>query len=175
MLSGPNIIGNVSEAMVSGYLASQGWEVFNASQSHSRADLIYIRDGASKRVQVKTATWTKKPETGHQYEQCVLKRTHSSAYTADELDEFWIVGTHLWCFPFESLNGLTMISLGTTNLRSRKTIREYDPNDYIVVHGDLAFPYRDRLFKNSPSPFSTITNTKYTPDSFRKLKYKVKD
>lgn len=173
MLRNTNIIGAVSEAMVKGYLGSQGFEVFAPEQGHTRADLVYLdRSGKPVKVQIKTATFGSKSNTKHQYEQCVIARTHSGAYTKDEVDEFWIVGTHLWCFPFETVAGLIVVSLGTTNPNPRKTIRTYDPNDYIVVHGSLDLPYRERLFKDSYSPFLSTTNTEYHPETIRAMRYK---
>lgn len=77
MLKNTNIKGAISEAMVAGYLMSQGHEVFSAGHAASRADLVYLKDGLPIKVQVKTANWSK-GGAGHLYEQCVLKRTHSA-------------------------------------------------------------------------------------------------
>lgn len=176
MLKNTNITGAISEAMVAGYLMSQGYEVFPANHAASRADLLYIKDGVSFKVQVKTANWTAGTNKNeHRYEHCVLKRTQSAAYTAEEVDEFWVVGTHLWCFPYASLPSVTNIALGTTNPEPRKTARSYDPNKFIVVHGNLEFPYRERLFRDSTSPFLSPTNNEYQPDSLRSLQYKDRE
>lgn len=171
MLKNTNIIGGISEMMVKGYLVTCGYEVFSPDQGHTRADLVYLNElGKLIKVQVKTATMSPKENTPHLYEQCVLSRTHSAEYTKDEVDEFWIVGTHLWCFPFESLDGKVVVSLGTTNPAPRKTIRNYDPNDFIVVHGSLDEPYRNRLFQNHETPFSAVTNYQHCPSTLRKMK-----
>ena len=96
----------------------------------------------------------------------------SGAYTSNEVDEFWIVGTHLWCFPYTILSKIGNVSLGTTNPNPRKTIRNYDPNDFIVVRGSLELPYRDRLFRDSDAPFMSVSNTTYNPETIRAMRYK---
>lgn len=172
MLNNTNIIGAVSECMVMGYLVSQGYEVFLPHSGASRADLVYIKDGRSVKVQVKTACWTCAAESPHKYEQCVVKKTRSGTYEEMEIDEFWIVGTHLWCFPFESVGKVVNLSLGTTNPKPRKTVRTYDPNDFVVVWGSLEEPFRDRLFKDATAPFVSVTNDSYNPETVRTMRYK---
>lgn len=172
MLINTNVIGDMSEALVTGYLASQGHEVFLPLGGHSRTDLVYLNKGVPVKAQIKTAAWTKGSTSPHHYEQCPLGRTPSGAYTADEVDEFWIVGTHLWCFPYNIVTSIGNVSLGTTNPSPRKTIRTYDPNDYIVVKGAIDRPFRNRLYQDDDHPFQSVTNNEYNPETLRAMQYK---
>lgn len=146
MLRATNITGAVSEAMVAGYLHAAGYEVFLPAQGHGRADLVYGDGSKLFKVQVKTASFVPGSNSPHWYEQCrLVRRGINTPYTREEVDEIWIVGTHLWCFPIDMVDGLTSISLNSTNPAPRKSIRTYDPNQFIVVRGSLDRPYRDRL------------------------------
>lgn len=163
MLIQRNLIGSVSEFLVSGYLAAQGYEVFSAAQSHSRADLVYVNETKSVRVQVKTSSTFER--TGHVYEQCrLLRKGINIPYTEDEIDEIWIVGTHLWSFPVALTKGLTSISLLSSHQKPRKTVRTYNPNDFIVVRGSYDRPFRKRLTMNESDPPLMAFNTSYCRD-----------
>lgn len=134
--------------MVAGYLALQGCEVFLPLKGQSRCDLIYLRDGVAVRVQVKTASRTR---TGRfVYEQCRLvsdRRRHNkpTTYTETDVDEIWIVGTHLWCFPISAVEGLTSVCLTSSNPAPRADAKSYDPERYVLVRGSFDHPYRERL------------------------------
>ncbi len=150
--------------MVAAYLAAQGYEIFLPASPHARSDMVYVYQNRAIRVQVKTATW-------HSYaagkvEQCRLVAGWKAApYTKEDIDEFWIVGTHLWRIPIEDVEGMTSIFLNSTNPKPRKSVRSYDPNNYIVVRGNLENMYRDRLTRDVLEPHITITNSTYSPDS----------
>lgn len=166
--------GAVSESMVAGYLASMGYEIFLPAQDHGRADLVYLKEGKPVRVQVKTSSLSKASESDHRYELCRLVRANgvSTPYTKDEVDELWVVGTHLWRIPVQYITGMTNITLMSTNPNPRKTVRNYDPNDLIVVSGSVDRPYRDRLSWHDPDPSIFVTNTEYNPTTIRAMKYK---
>lgn len=168
MLHHTNITGAVSEAMVSGHLAAKGCEVFAATQSHSRADLIYVQNGRTVRVQVKTSSVYRRGN--YLFELCRLVRKGINLpYSPDEVDEVWIVGTHLWCFPIKDIQDLTSISLCSSNPTPRKTTRTYDPDKYIRVMGSLDRPFKDRLFCDDPLPSLYPTSNEYASSTLRKL------
>jgi hypothetical protein len=128
MLRLHNKTGAASEALVLAYLASEGFETYLPTSPHARADLAYRRDGRLLGVQVKTACWHKASESSHRYEQCrVSDRRTKEAYRPDEIDELWVVGTHLWRFPVAVIQGKQHLGLNSTNPDPRKTKRDYDP------------------------------------------------
>lgn len=133
--------GAASEFLVASYLSGKENDVFFPG-TPSRADLIYTPvGGQAVRVQVKTTTRSK---TGpYMYEQVRLVRKNGGkAYEVEEIDEMWIVGTHLWCFPADVVAGRTSLALcgnGPGGTRSK----DYCPDDYIVVRGCWDNPLRD--------------------------------
>lgn len=141
--------GNSAELLVAAYLTKLGNQVFFPSMSQSRADLIYVNYLEPVKVQVKTAT---KSVNGHQkwvYEQTRISREAGPGYKIDEIDEFWIVGTHLWCFPGDLIAGRKTLLLGSNNpkpYRARST--DYNPNEFIRIRGSWKHPFRDRLMMN---------------------------
>lgn len=158
MLRNTCITGAVSETLVMGYLSSQGYEVFTPMSPHSRADLVYITGDRVVRAQVKTATIARGSTSRHTYEQCRVSRTNVLApYTSSEIDEFWVVGTSLWCFPVDFITDKTMLALGSTNPAPRKSVRGYNPDDFIVVKGSQSFPFKDRLSQDDErwNPYTT--------------------
>jgi hypothetical protein len=147
MLRDTAALGLASELLVASHLAAKGFEVHMAIASQSRADLVYIKEGRAVRVQVKTAQWSRFGDGQFSYERCpLLTKSHLSGYTQDEIDELWVVGTHLWCFPIDKLVGKRHIALGSNNPepRSRYKCNGYIPGDYIVVLGSYERPFRDR-------------------------------
>lgn len=144
-------IGNSSELLVAHYLASKGYDLF-MPYGNSRADLIYERDSTLVKVQVKTGTKVK--ASNNEYEQVRLQTRgiynvgagtyrNAEAYSEGEVDELWVVGTHLWCFPESVFVGRPSLALGTSqHLRRRKTMN-YNADDYVVVRGTWDRPFRD--------------------------------
>lgn len=146
-------IGNASEFLVAYYLAAQGHDVF-FPYGNSRADLIYSDTRGLIKVQIKTGT---KVKTGpHEYEQVRLlsrgiynvsgAKYHSAqTYQPGEVDELWVVGTHIWNFPSEVFVGKPSLALGTSRgIRSQKN-KTYNPDEYIVVAGSWVQPIRTIL------------------------------
>lgn len=174
MLKNTCSVGATSEAMVAGYLSYNGYEVFFPRQDHGRADLVYLKDGIPVRVQIKTASTSKGTSSAYRYEMCRLVRANgmNTPYTSEEIDEIWIVGTHLWCLPISVVIGLTSITLLSDNPKPRKTVRTYDTNPYIKVMGSFERPYRNRLFFDELNPTIFETNHEYDPETLRTMRYK---
>lgn len=167
MLRNTNVVGAVTESMIVSFLSSKGYEVYLPFQPHTRADLIYIDDERPKRVQIKTANIIERD--GSIFEQARLVRNNNETlYTPEEIDEFWIAGTHLWRIPIHDVLGLKQVSLLCLAKRPRKTVRSYDPNDWIVVKGTLDRRFRDRVVFDDPEGPLSITKTEYS-DSISKL------
>ncbi len=143
-------VGAMCELMVRGYLTIAGYETFSADKLHSRADLIYVKEGKPVRVQVKAASYS---TTGlYQYEQCRLNKKGYKdnpqiqvGYSELDIDEVWVVGTHLWCFPIELISNRPSLFLTSTNPKPQCIRRDYDPNEFIVVMGSPDKRYRNRL------------------------------
>lgn len=141
--------GASSEAIVAAYLLSKGHDVYVPLKTQSRGDLIYLRDGVPVKVQVKSGTRTR---TGRfTYEQCRLLskgggiRFAARPYSALEIDEVWVVGTHLWRFPAEVVIGRSSLYLATDNPNPKPSVSDYKSADYIEVRGAWDVPYRYRL------------------------------
>lgn len=155
-LTTQHISGAVSEAMVAAYLVQQGYPVFTPMVKQTRCDLVYLKPEPI-RVQVKTGTFTR--SGAHAYEQCRLVNKgcgHGTQlrYNTDEMDELWVVGTHLWRFPASVFCGRTSLSLLSTRDKPSLAIsanRGYDADEYIVEHGSIDAPYRKRLAATSSS------------------------
>jgi len=101
------------------HLAGEGQDVFG-SAGNSRADFIRVSSDGTFKCQVKTSTRTK---TGkYTYEQARLVKKNSvttkngdrwipKMYTEEEVDEIWVVGTHIWRFSIKVVLGLHSLSL----------------------------------------------------------------
>ena len=133
--------GAASEFLVAGYLSQHGYDVF-MPDTPARADMIYTKTSMFPvRVQVKSSS---RVNTGgpYMYEQVRLATTKAKlVYTESEIDELWVVGTHIWCFPIEVVAGLSSLSLLTTGPRGGST--PYNPEEYIVKRGSWENPVRD--------------------------------
>lgn len=157
-------IGVACEFVVAAYLALEGYDVFFPAGAQTRADLIYLKEGKSIRVQVKSSSWSSnkyvpKPnprlrlrpegkEISYEFVSLV-RRKHDShnpvPYTEDEIDEVWVVGTHLWCIPISVAGGRKTMRLRGENPNPRKLKRDYDAADFVVVQGSQENPYKERL------------------------------
>jgi hypothetical protein len=138
--------------MLAAYLSGQGYEVF-FPHGLARADMIYAAPGVTRRVQCKTSTRSKAGK--FVYEQCrLIKRGRKSTtcgsyvgmdgYTEDDVDEVWVLGTHIWCFPIKVVAGLSSLCLlnnGPTNGKPKA----YHPDDHIVLRGTWDNPIRSFL------------------------------
>jgi hypothetical protein len=166
MLRDTAAFGLASELLVAAHLASKGHDIHLAIASQSRADLIYVKDGKAVRVQVKSAQWSRFGEGQFAYERCpLLAKSHPQGYTTDEVDELWVVGTHLWCFPIEKLIGKRHIALGSNNPtpRSRYKCNGYIAGDFIIVRGTYDHPFRDRHSYSELSPGTTPADSHTDP------------
>lgn len=144
--------GAASEALVASYLLSSGCEVFLPMITQSMSDLIYLKPFTNElvRVQVKTGTKSVAGINKYSYEQVRLINRgglskSSKPYTVDDIDELWVVGTHLWCFPSSVIDGKTSLYLGTDNKMPKTMRRTYNPDDYVIVRGEWDVPYRERV------------------------------
>lgn len=148
-LSHPHRIGDVNEQMVATYLVAAGFDVYLPINRSPRADLVYLNDGRACRVQVKTGTVVQVGRNS--YEQCRLgcqkasTRKEKGPYRAGEVDELWVVGTHLWKFPASVFVDRPSLMLTKESTSPRPWRMQYDPDDYIVVRCSREAPYRDRL------------------------------
>ncbi len=146
MLTGSHLhySGAASELLVGSHLLAEGADVYFPSMGQGRCDLIYLRENEAVKVQVKTTTWSKSGVW--KYEQCRLSMSRGSVYqktyTTEEIDELWVVGTHLWCFPSSLIAGRTSLCLNTSRPIARKSSRDYVPDDYIVKRGSFETPIR---------------------------------
>lgn len=137
--------GIFSENLVAAYLAGQNKEIFLPTSPRSRCDLIYL-DPHPVRVQIKTASMS--TAGGNTYEQCrLIKRANPSrvGYSSDEVDELWVVGTHLWRFPVAEIAGRTSLCLSAPEKRPHREAHSYCPEERIVLHGTSEKPFRSWL------------------------------
>lgn len=140
--------GAYAELLVSAYLTSQHCDVFRPDNTHGRSDLIYIKDNKPVKVQVKTTVRTIN-RNGWLYENCkiaIYRKNYRLLYSPAEIDEMWIVGTHLWCIPMGELEGLSNLFLCSNNPEP-KYVRDksYNTDDFIMVKGSWDRPFKTRL------------------------------
>lgn len=148
MLMAQHARGSSSEHIVASYLAAQGYELYAPAVTHTRADLVYVKDDKPVRVQVKSSTMSRGSDNRFNYEQSRLANSGRSPYTEADVEEIWIVGTHLWRFPISLCSGRTSLFLGSNNPEPRRIRRTYEPDDFIVIRGSHERPFKDRLFVN---------------------------
>jgi hypothetical protein len=173
MLTHNHTVGAANESIVMAYLASQRLEVFTPIYGFGRCDFIYLRTtGEPVRVQVKSSSWAQNSQ--YKYEQCSLRTGPGkfTSYQPNEIDEIWVVGTHLWNFPLDSISEVSVLSLHTDNPNPRKTYRNYNPNDFIIVGGSIDFPFKGRLSFIDPNPDIMVHNDQYSYLSAKVMKYR---
>lgn len=138
-----------SEFMVMALLSKQGHDIFPAAAA-SRADFIRVCAEGTFKCQVKTATRTQSgPYTYEQARLCkrneyVTKngdRWIPKHYTEEEIDEIWVVGTHIWRFPMKTVLGLNSLALLSNGPNPRE--KSYSPEKHIIVRGAWENPLRD--------------------------------
>ena len=140
--------GAASEFFVAAILSVQGNDVF-FPDTPARADIVYVTPAQEVvRVQVKTST---RSQTGpHWYEQTRLVKKHGGdPYTADEIDELWVVGTHIGRFPVSVIAGRTSLSLLNNGPRGTDP-NEYTPHSFIVKRGTWENPIRSVFSLDTP-------------------------
>lgn len=117
--------------------------------------MVYTRDGKQFiKAQVKTINPIRRFD--YLVERVLLCYHHTrkgatphTVYTDDEVDEIWIVGTSLWRIPIANCIGRTAVTLSTNlALERRKTrtkgrIKNYDPDDFVIVRGTYEKPFKD--------------------------------
>lgn len=139
-------VGAAAEQLVAAHLIGKGHDVFFPAVTQSRVDLIYTTGADSRRVQVKVGTRFK-AAGGKEYENVKLRVSGvnrvggSRPYAPDEIDELWVLGTHLWCIPARVVVGRSMISL-TSKDPLVWMRREYDCDQYVVMRGEWDNPMR---------------------------------
>jgi hypothetical protein len=142
-------VGAAAEQLVAAHLIGKGHDVFFPAVTQSRVDLIYTSGADARRVQVKVGT--RFGARGKEYENVKLRVSSglnrlggARPYAPDEIDELWVLGTHLWCIPAHVVVGRSMISL-TSKDQLIWTRRDYDCDQYVVMRGDWERPMRSVL------------------------------
>ena len=134
------MMGMVTEYKVAAYYTSLGYTVYWCLESQSADDFVIRKDSTFKRVQVKTATWSR--VGNYDYLQCRLghdarqrgipKETKGCKYTKDDYDiiAFLSPEGRLWLAPIEEVQSSSNICLATTNPQPRKSSKPYDPSTW---------------------------------------------
>ncbi|RUW57147.1 group I intron-associated PD-(D/E)XK endonuclease [Mesorhizobium sp. M8A.F.Ca.ET.021.01.1.1] len=141
-------VGAAAEQLVAAHLLGKGHDVFMPTITQSRVDLIYTAGAESRRAQVKVGTRFK--TRGKEYENVKLRVSGlnqnggSRPYAPGEIDELWVLGTHLWCIPARVIIGRSMISL-TSKDALNWTRKDYDCDEFIVMRGEWEKPIRTVL------------------------------
>jgi len=149
--------GIASELIVEGLLVSLGIETYPGT-GNTRADFIRVdANGNTHRAQVKTTSFHNingieraMISTSHGYKRSDLTAGGAKAYTADEIDEFWCVGTHIWYFPLHVVEGLKTVTLG--GVSRQYACKKYDPEAAIIARGTPENPMKDRLLNAVDHP-----------------------
>lgn len=140
-------VGAAAEQLIAAHLIGKGHDVFFPAMTQSRVDLIYTKGSESRRAQVKVGTRFKARDK--EYENVKLmsagkNRVGTRPYAEDEIDELWVLGTHLWCIPARLIVNRKMLSL-TSKDPSLWKRADYDCDQFIVQRGDWDNPVRSVL------------------------------
>ncbi len=101
--------GAACEYAAAAYFASQGWTIFWTPNGINPCDFIMRRDGETKGVQVKSASWLEKGGTRYLRSSLRSRRT----YVESDFDLLVIVGPagRIWSIPFGYLPGTATLYL----------------------------------------------------------------
>lgn len=127
-----HLTGLSSELYAASWFSRKGWEVYFPLATQSRCDFLVETKGAYKKVQVKTASWSKSGK--FKYLQVRLSSqgpTKRKFY--DETDFDYIVFVdypRIWVAPFSEIEGKTSICLDSTNPEYKIRDKSYDPDSW---------------------------------------------
>ena len=124
--------GAAAELFVAAHLLEEGLEVFLPAVPQSRADFVFANViGELLRAQVKKATWVRSGP--HRYLQCRVQRPSRPPYLPSDWDFLFITDLErIWEFPFQAVENMTSLYLGTDNPNPRKSKRGYAPEDFQI-------------------------------------------
>ena len=131
MIKQQHLNGAVSELKAMEYYLSKGYEIFTPLLSQSRADFIAASCDDCKKVQVKTATWSR--AGNHKYLQVRLTdRTGiKRMYEDGDFDEMAIIDENdIWIAPWKDIKGLTSLCLDGTKPGYKSQSELYNPDSW---------------------------------------------
>lgn len=113
-------IGCANEYKAAAYYMFNGGQVYWPSVQQTNVDFVVELKGKLKKVQVKTATWTK--SGNHSYLQCRtrLRNKYQDAKPSDMYDILFIIyRNRYWEIPASKIDS-SNLSLCTTNFKTKK-------------------------------------------------------
>tara|TARA_Y100001938_G_scaffold68559_2_gene95144 strand:- start:7275 stop:7676 length:402 start_codon:yes stop_codon:yes gene_type:complete len=102
--------GAASEYTAAAVFSGEGWEIFWPPTGSGAVDFVAVRQGESKKVQVKSAHWVDRPPS-RTLRVCI--KTQRRRYTEGDFDCLAAVGPdgRVWVIPYEELPDTAFISL----------------------------------------------------------------
>jgi len=128
-------LGVASEFIVAGVLIEQGYDVLLPFDRRGKYDLVIIKDGQFKKVQVKRANWTNPPHTTSKYLR-VMTSSRGVIYTPEDIDLFAFLDCdkRVWLVPVEEVGDKKIISLDkiTTSDRNWTTKERFEAERWLI-------------------------------------------
>ena len=125
--------GHISELFAAYQLANMGYSILWPLKTQTKYDLAIEIDGTIKKVQVKKASWS--VSGTHKYLQCRFHhglKKDGFRYSNKDVDLFLITDNiTVWLIPFEDVEGMTSVCLGSSNPNYR-AYTKYDPNKWVI-------------------------------------------
>jgi hypothetical protein len=125
--------GHIAELYAAYYLANKGFNVLWPLKTQIKYDLAIEKEGKIYKIQVKKATWSKSGP--YEYLQSRTSKGHKGGgfhYEKTDVDYFLFTDNKtVWFVPYEEINGMTSVCLGSTNPKYSPSTK-YNATKWII-------------------------------------------
>ncbi|MCB0627937.1 MAG: hypothetical protein KDC43_29430 [Saprospiraceae bacterium] len=126
--------GMISEYKAAQFFTEIGWRVYWCFESQSKDDFIINKGNIFKKVQVKTATWSRSGK--YKYLQCRVSnrnRYPNPKYVVEDFDLIvFIDGDNIWIADITEILGMNSVALMSTNPKPKTSIKRYNPDNWKI-------------------------------------------
>lgn len=127
-----HLTGLSNELYAASFFSRQGWEIYFPLATQSRCDFLIEEDRMFKKVQVKTASWSKSGK--FKYLQVRLSSqgpVKRKFYEERDFDYIVFVDyPRIWIASFKDVEGKTSVCLDSTNPNYKIRDKSYDPDEW---------------------------------------------
>lgn len=126
--------GVANEFRAASYFSKNGYDIYWPLGAQSRCDFVTERGGVFKKIQIKTATWSKTGD--RKYLQCRLKSRNKlgKMYKDGDFDIIvFIDGNRFWITSWDVVKGLVSVCLDCDKEDyNPRMIKIYNPKDWYL-------------------------------------------